>query len=70
MIGAGDGGLRIEDVVPRLVGTVIGYLEANHKKASSKKTTIKEVYFLAYTAAHKHALDIELKKYCGKILNC
>jgi len=63
MIGAGDGGLRIEQVVPRLVDAAIGYLLANHLK-----TTIKEVYFLAYTAAHKSALDFELKKHCGKEL--
>jgi ADP-ribose diphosphatase len=63
MIGAGDGGLRIDQAVPKLVEAALGYLQAN------PKTTVKKVYFLAYTAAHKDALDQELKKYCGKVID-
>jgi len=68
MIGAGDGGLPIEEVAPRLVRTAIGYLRARHGETSRKKCTINEVYFLAYTAAHKHALDAELKRHRGTVL--
>jgi nudix-type nucleoside diphosphatase (YffH/AdpP family) len=60
IIGAGDGGVRLEDAVPQLVKSAIAYLRAAHSS-----TTIKEVYFLAYTAAHKHALDVELNSRRG-----
>ena len=65
VIGAGDGGLRVDQVVSKLIEAAIGYLDSN-----SARTTIKEVYFLAYTAAHKNALDAELRTHCGKTLNC
>jgi nudix-type nucleoside diphosphatase (YffH/AdpP family) len=67
IIGAGDGGLRIDEVVPILVRSAIGYLRPRPNRAP---TTIKEVYFLAYTAAHKHALDVALQRYCGTVLDC
>lgn len=65
IIGAGDGGLHVTQVVQKLIEAAIKYLETNQAR-----TTIKEVYFLAYTAAHKNALDAELKTYCGKVLDC
>jgi nudix-type nucleoside diphosphatase (YffH/AdpP family) len=78
MIGAGDGGLGIDEVAPKLVQAAVDYLRANvENKAKDKgngrvasKTTIKEVYFLAYTAAHRHALDAALRSYCGTVLEC
>jgi nudix-type nucleoside diphosphatase (YffH/AdpP family) len=43
VIGAGDAGLRVDQVVPKLIEAAIGYLDANHAR-----TTIKEIYFMAY----------------------
>jgi nudix-type nucleoside diphosphatase (YffH/AdpP family) len=76
MIGAGDGGLGIDEVAPKLVQAAIDYLRVNVESNAKDKgkariairTTIKEIYFLAYTAAHQHALDAALKRYCGTVL--
>lgn len=56
MLGAGDGGLQIEQVVPKLFTAAVNYFEEN------PATTLKEVYFLAFTAGHKSACDRELAR--------
>ena len=54
MMGSGDGGLEIEDIVPKLFSAAINYYQDN------PATTLKEIYFLAYTAGHKAACDREI----------
>jgi O-acetyl-ADP-ribose deacetylase (regulator of RNase III) len=58
IMGAGDAGLPVIEVVPKLITVAINYLQ------NDPSTTLKEVYFLAYTAGHKSACDRELKRYC------
>jgi len=59
MIGAGDGGLDINDVVPELVGAAVEYFQDN------QNTTLKEIYFLAYTSEQERACERELDKLVG-----
>jgi nudix-type nucleoside diphosphatase (YffH/AdpP family) len=59
MIGAGDGGLDINEVVPELVGAAVRYFR------DSPKTTLKEIYLLAYTSEHQSACDRELELLVG-----
>ena len=56
MLGAGDGGLRVEEVAPQLFKAAAEFFR-NHPA-----TTLKEIYFLAYTAGHKSACDRELDR--------
>jgi 8-oxo-dGTP pyrophosphatase MutT (NUDIX family)/O-acetyl-ADP-ribose deacetylase (regulator of RNase III) len=56
MIGGGDGGLEIEQIVPRLFGAAIKYYQDN------PQTTIREIYFLAYTARQRDACERELAR--------
>jgi nudix-type nucleoside diphosphatase (YffH/AdpP family) len=58
MIGAGDGGLTIEQVVPRLFGAATGYFQEN------PATTMQEIYFLAYTASQRTACEREIDRLC------
>jgi nudix-type nucleoside diphosphatase (YffH/AdpP family) len=62
LIGAGDGGLSIEQVVPALIGAAIEFLQEN------TASTVKKISFLAFTGSHKAALDYELQKYCEKAI--
>jgi nudix-type nucleoside diphosphatase (YffH/AdpP family) len=55
MLGAGDGGLRIEAVVPRLFEAAVNFY---HEHLTT--TTVKEIYFLAFTGEHKSACDAAL----------
>lgn len=54
MIGSGDGGLQIEQIVPQLLAAAVRHFEDN------PDTTLKEVFFLAYTAGQKTACDREI----------
>jgi nudix-type nucleoside diphosphatase (YffH/AdpP family) len=56
MMGGGDGGLEIEHIVPRLFTAVADYYHDN------PSTTLREIYFLAYTAGQKAACDREVKR--------
>jgi nudix-type nucleoside diphosphatase (YffH/AdpP family) len=65
LIGAGDGGLSIEQVVPNLIGAAIEFLQ------ESPASTIKKISFLAFTGGHKAVLDRELQVYCRRaIIRC
>ena len=56
MIGGGDGGMHVDKVVPKLMSAAIKYFE------EYPTTTLKEIYFLAFTAEHKSACDRELER--------
>jgi O-acetyl-ADP-ribose deacetylase (regulator of RNase III) len=56
IIGAGDGGLQPAVVVPQLISAAMRYYQDN------PQTTLKEIYFLAFTGAHKSACDRELHR--------
>ena len=51
MLGAGDGGLPVEEVAQTIIPQAVRYF------SRSDLTTLKEIYFLAYTARDKAACD-------------
>jgi nudix-type nucleoside diphosphatase (YffH/AdpP family) len=55
MIGGGDGGLAIEEIIPRLFGAAVKYYQDN------PATSLTHIYYLAYTAGQKAACERELK---------
>jgi nudix-type nucleoside diphosphatase (YffH/AdpP family) len=55
MIGGGDGGLAIEEIIPRLLRAAVEYCQDH------PVTSLREIYFLAYTAGQKAACERELK---------
>ena len=57
MLGAGDGGLPIEDVAQTIIPAAIEYLQ------HTDMPTLKEIYFLAYTARARSACDQVLQQY-------
>ena len=59
MLGAGEGGLVVEDVAQMIIPAAIEHLR------SVELPTLKEVYFLAYTSRHKSACDRVLEQYCS-----
>ncbi len=65
MIGAGDGGLEIGKIVPELFSAATKYYRDN------PATTLREIYFLAYTAGQKAACDREIASLIhGGIIKC
>jgi len=58
MLGAGDGGLGITEVVEEIIPAAIDYLSA------SSQPTLKEVYFLAFRRLDKCACEEVFKRYC------
>jgi ADP-ribose pyrophosphatase len=54
MLGTGDGGLSVERVAPELISAAVDFLRLN------PDTSLKEVYFLAFSARHKEACDMAL----------
>jgi O-acetyl-ADP-ribose deacetylase (regulator of RNase III) len=59
MLGTGDGGLSVEQVAPLLVSAAVDFLRLN------PDTTLKEVYFLAFSARHKEACETALRGNAG-----
>jgi O-acetyl-ADP-ribose deacetylase (regulator of RNase III) len=57
MMGAGEGGLVLEDVAEAIIPAAIEHLR------NVELPTLTEVYFLAFTSRHKDACDRVLKKY-------
>lgn len=51
MFGAGDGGLKADDVAPKLVEAAINFFEKKRPK------DLKEIYFLAYTTRDQDACE-------------
>jgi ADP-ribose pyrophosphatase len=58
MLGAGDGGLAITEVVDEIIPAAIEHLGA------SRQPTLKEVYFLAFRRLDKCACEEVFKRYC------
>jgi O-acetyl-ADP-ribose deacetylase (regulator of RNase III) len=56
LIGAGDGGLAIERVVPELFGGAAAYYQQN------PSTTITDIYFLAFNAAQESVCKREIER--------
>ncbi len=59
MLGAGDGGLSITEVVERIIPAAIERLK------NSAQPTIKEVYFLAFRRLDRCACEQVFKRYCA-----
>src|ERR1700733_680825 len=58
MMGAGEGGLRIDDVAEAIIPPAVDFL------TSTPNPTLKEIYFLAYRLREKNACDKIFAKYC------
>jgi O-acetyl-ADP-ribose deacetylase (regulator of RNase III) len=58
LFGAGEGGLSVEDVAERIIPVAIEHFR------DVELPTLKEIYFLAFTARHKNACDQVLEKCC------
>jgi O-acetyl-ADP-ribose deacetylase (regulator of RNase III) len=59
MMGAGEGGLVLEDVAETIIPAAIEHLR------NVELPTLKEVYFLAFTSRQKSACDRVLERYCA-----
>lgn len=57
MMGAGEGGLRVEEVARIIIPPAVEHLR------SVQLPTLKEIYFLAFTARDKEACDGVLEQY-------
>jgi O-acetyl-ADP-ribose deacetylase (regulator of RNase III) len=57
MMGAGEGGLVLEDVAATIIPAAIEHLR------NVELPTLTEVYFLAFTSRHKSACDRVLERY-------
>jgi ADP-ribose pyrophosphatase len=55
ILGTGDGGLTVEQVAPELVSAAVDFLTSN------PNTSLKEIYFLAFSTRHKEACEIALQ---------
>jgi nudix-type nucleoside diphosphatase (YffH/AdpP family) len=60
MIGAGDGGLKDEEVGDAIVSAAINHLR------NVKLPTLREVYFIAYNQRAKKVYDDVLERYCAE----
>jgi nudix-type nucleoside diphosphatase (YffH/AdpP family) len=58
MMGAGDGGLRIDAVAEEIIPPAVDFLR------STPNPTLKEIYFLAFRLREKNACDKIFAKYC------
>jgi nudix-type nucleoside diphosphatase (YffH/AdpP family) len=58
MMGAGEGGLKIDVVAEEIIPAAIDYL------SSTPNPTVREIYFLAFRLREKNACDKIFKKYC------
>lgn len=56
MLGAGDGGLPVEDAAETIIPPAVRYFQNN------PATTLREIYFLAYTSRDKSACDQVLEE--------
>lgn len=57
MLGAGDGGLKVDVVAQRIIPAAIDHLE-------QESPTMREIYFLAYKRLDKCACEQVFKHYC------
>ncbi len=58
MMGAGEGGLQVDDVAEEIIPPSIDFLR------STPNPTLKEIYFLAYRLREKNACDKVFARYC------
>jgi O-acetyl-ADP-ribose deacetylase (regulator of RNase III) len=58
MMGAGEGGLRVDDVAEEIIPPAVEFL------TSTPNPTLKEIYFLAYRLREKNACDKVFARYC------
>ncbi|MGA7787380.1 MAG: NUDIX domain-containing protein [Xanthobacteraceae bacterium] len=58
MMGAGEGGLRVDDVAGEIIPPAVDFLR------STPNPTLKEIYFLAFGLREKNACDKIFAKYC------
>jgi nudix-type nucleoside diphosphatase (YffH/AdpP family) len=58
MMGAGEGGLRIDNVAEEIIPPAVDFLR------STPNPTLKEIYFLAYRLREKNACDKVFARYC------
>jgi hypothetical protein len=56
MFGAGDGGLRVEEVADRIITQAIGFFR------EQPTTTLKQIYFLAFGPRDRAACDDVLER--------
>lgn len=59
MIGAGDGGLELDDVASELIRAALDFFQQHDD------TEVRQVYFLAFTKRHKDACEKALASYGG-----
>jgi ADP-ribose diphosphatase len=59
LLGAGDGGLPTDQVVPAIVPPAIGHFR------SVPQPTVKEIYYLAYRQRDKEEIEKVLAPYCA-----
>jgi nudix-type nucleoside diphosphatase (YffH/AdpP family) len=59
MLGAGDGGLSITEVVERIIPAAVEHLQ------KAAQPTIREVYFLAFKRLDRCACEEVFKRYCA-----
>ncbi|MGB6534740.1 MAG: hypothetical protein WBF58_02130, partial [Xanthobacteraceae bacterium] len=57
MMGAGEGSLQVEEVAQIIIPAAVDHL------CSVRLPTLKEVYFLAFTARDRNACDVVLDQY-------
>jgi nudix-type nucleoside diphosphatase (YffH/AdpP family) len=60
MMGAGEGGLQVEEVAQIIVPAAVDHLRNVYLP------TLKEVYFLAFTARDRSACAVVLEQYCAQ----
>jgi O-acetyl-ADP-ribose deacetylase (regulator of RNase III) len=60
MIGAGEGGVSVEESARELIPAAIDYFRA------TPSATIKEIYFSAFRLRDKRACDSVLSEYCDR----
>ncbi len=60
MLGAGDGGLTVENVAESIIPVAINYFRA------TPNPTLKEIYFLAFKPRDRSACDSVLQSFCAK----
>jgi ADP-ribose pyrophosphatase len=60
MLGAGDGGLAVEEAAEAIIPAAIDH------QLRAKAPSLKEIYFLAFRSREKNACDQVLDRYCAE----
>src|SRR4029450_8520909 len=59
MLGAGDGGLPVEEVADTIMPSAIEYFQ------NTEMPTLRSIFFLAFTARDKNAVVRALDRFCA-----